>query len=44
MTDRRIVGGSAILAMALLLPPHMTDARAVNMVEFKAAGRNDDPW
>jgi methionine-rich copper-binding protein CopC len=35
MTDRRNVGGSAILALALLLAPHMTDARAVNMVESK---------
>jgi len=35
MIDRRIVGGSAILAVALLLAPHMTNARAVNMVESK---------
>jgi methionine-rich copper-binding protein CopC len=35
MTDRRIVGGSAILAMALLLAPQMTEARAVTMIESK---------
>ncbi|HUB47924.1 MAG TPA: copper resistance protein CopC [Acetobacteraceae bacterium] len=33
MTDRLIVGGTALLAIALLLAPQTTQARAVNMVE-----------
>jgi copper resistance protein C len=33
MTDRLIIGGSALLAMTLLLAPQTTEARAVKMVE-----------
>ena len=33
MTDRQITGGSTLLAMALLLAPQTTEARAVKMVE-----------
>lgn len=35
MTERWKGGGSAILAIALLLVPQMAEARAVNMIESK---------